>query len=101
MLPENIIIEVESDKDDQQSKELPMRLKLPLKLQEAKPIEHKVVKTTSLVNNIVLPKDIRIKKFYSSIGTFHGEPVVGLYGTEFCKVDGYLFEYRLSKGKMR
>ncbi|KAJ8975669.1 hypothetical protein NQ317_003168 [Molorchus minor] len=37
----------------------------------------------------------------SDIGLFQGVPINYVFDTEFCEVDGYLYEYRLCKGNTR
>ncbi|KAJ8922979.1 hypothetical protein NQ315_001527, partial [Exocentrus adspersus] len=111
---ENIIIHIQDD-EEEQSPEPPQlllsKLKLPIVI---KPVE--TMKATSTTGKTVvptqvktrssgvvtLPQGIRIRENYiSNMGRFEGVPVSYVFGMEFLEVDGYLFEYRLSKGSIR
>ncbi|KAJ8934000.1 hypothetical protein NQ314_013635 [Rhamnusium bicolor] len=124
---ENIIIHVENDDEEQSPDKVATlsKLKLPIVI---KPLESKKVgkkdapllftrrriiegdaklpmkvKTGDL-NEVTLPKGINVtvkEIFKSEVGNFEGLPMNYVFNTEFCLIDGYLYEYRLCKGTVR
>ncbi|KAJ8948022.1 hypothetical protein NQ318_003355 [Aromia moschata] len=123
---ENIIIHVENDEEEQSPDKVATltKLKLPIVIKPvyiadmkqeapATPGRRSIIEGDSKIptriittdsNIVTLPKGINVsvnEVYKSDVGVFEGTPLIYVFNTEFCQVDGYLYEYRLCKGNTR
>jgi hypothetical protein len=88
---DNIIIEVQSDDENDEGKDDALITTLVS--------EDNVVRVGS--DELKLPKGIKVSVNQAKVGLCELRGVEGTYSSEFCVVDNYLFEYRLCKGNIR
>lgn len=101
---ENIIIHIQNDNEENETLTKLTELKLPIVI---KPVTHKDSSFKSKNVIIDYEKDLNnkeenyVKAAVSDIGNFEATSCTFIPGFEFCIIDGYVFEYRLCKGKVR
>lgn len=102
---ENIIIHIQNDEEDENETLTKLTdLKLPIVI---KPLASQ--KPNAQPKNVIIDyeKDVSsseenyFKGAMSDIGMFEASPIKYIFDYEFCILDGYVFEYRLCKGKVR
>lgn len=101
---ENIIIHIQNDNEENETLTKLTELKLPIVI---KPVTHKDSSFQSKNVIIDYEKDLNIteencfKGAVSDVGIFEATSCTFIPGFEFCIIDGYVFEFRLCKGKVR
>lgn len=101
---ENILIHVQNNDDENETLTALTELKLPIVIKPVKPEQNKLKS-----NNVIIDYDkesaVAKEKYstneVSNVGTFEASTISYVFGFEFCMLDGYIFEYRLCKGKVR
>lgn len=102
---DNIIIHIQDDDEDStEESEVLSNLQLPIVIRPANKEDLKNKKSkTEIKSRRTLSQDDEVpKRMYKSLpGMFQGISMSYLHEDEFCLVDNYLFEYRLSKQNVR
>lgn len=101
---ENIIIHIQNDDEENETLTKLTELKLPILIKPVTPKD-----TAPTPKNVIIDydKDLNNTEEYfskgamSDIGIFEATSCSYIPGFEFCILDGYVFEYRLCKGKVR
>lgn len=101
---ENIIIHIQNDDEEDHPSTEFANLKFPIVIETIDSRESKHKPQKSIIKheqNIYTTEDSYFKGAMSDMGKFEATSVNYIFGFEFCILDGYVFEYRLCKGKVR
>lgn len=101
---ENIIIHIQNDNEENDTLTKLTELKLPIVIKPVTPNESSFKSKNVIIDYekyLSSTEENYFKGAVSDIGSFDATSCTYISGFEFCIIDGYVFEYRLCKGKVR